>query len=119
MPDALSPGCQGELVGEKPAGGEITFRDYPWLLPFQAAFGEGRARSAMQRNTCPPGSLFEPKKTGSGAYGDADWPAVGFADFPGGDYRLTPTSKYHGVGTDGKDLGVDTDLLNAGLSKIP
>ena len=111
------------LYGPGIDGGQNTFAEaFPnltWDKNLFVGYGEGRARSAMQRNTCPPGSLFEPKQTGSGAYGDADWPAVGFADSASGDYRLTPTSKYHGVGTDGKDLGVDTDVLNAALNKAP
>ena len=36
---------------------------------------------------------------------------MGFADYPGGDYRLTRASKYRGLGSDGKDLGVDMDAL--------
>ena len=111
------------LYGPGIDGGKNTFAeafpDLTWDKNLFVGYGEGRARSARQRNTCPPGSLFEPKQTGSGAYGDADWPAVGFADSSSGDYRLTPTSKYQGVGTDGKDLGVDMDVLNAALNKAP
>jgi len=36
---------------------------------------------------------------------------VGFANRPGGDYRLAPTSRYRRAGTDGRDPGVDTDVL--------
>lgn len=111
------------LYGPGIDGGKNTFAeafpDLTWYENLFVGYGEGRARSAMQRNTCPPGSLFEPQQTGSGAYGDADWPAVGFVDFAGGDYRLTPTSKYQGIGTDGKGLGVDMDSLNAVLNEIP
>ena len=40
---------------------------------------------------------------------------MGFADYAGGDYRLTRASKYKGLGTDGKDLGVDMDTLNKAI----
>ncbi len=63
------------------------------------------------------GSLFEPKQTSDGGYGDADWPAVGFVDYAGGNYRLTRTSKYKGLGTDGKDLGADMDELVKAVSQ--
>jgi len=76
---------------------------------------EGRAQSAMKNSVYPRGSLFEPKQTGSGSYGDADWPAVGFVHDAGGNYRLTQASKYKGLGTDGKGLGVDMDALNAAM----
>ncbi len=37
--------------------------------------------------------------------------AVGFVDFAGGDYRLTASSPYKALGTDGKDLGADIDSI--------
>ena len=40
---------------------------------------------------------------------------VGFVDFAGGDLRLDASSPYAGVGTDGRDLGADIDLLEAAL----
>jgi hypothetical protein len=94
-----------------------------WDKNLFVGYGEGRAQSVMNNKAYPAGSLFEPKQSGgdrvpSGS-GDADWPAVGFADYTGGDYRLTATSKYHGLGTDGKDLGVDLDALNAALKTRP
>ena len=36
---------------------------------------------------------------------------VGFANRLGGDYRLAPTSRYRRAGTDGRDPGVDLDVL--------
>ncbi len=39
--------------------------------------------------------------------------AVGFVDYAGGNYRLASTSPYKGQATDGKDIGVDFDELNA------
>ena len=41
---------------------------------------------------------------------------VEFIDLAGGDYRLAPTSAYKNAGSDGKDIGVDMDQLNAALS---
>lgn len=67
--------------------------------------------------------------------GPMDWPAVYppdnfypesldgvFTDLAGGNYRLSATSLYKGKGTDGKDLGVDWDALEAaqkGLVSAP
>jgi len=103
------------LYGPGIDGGQNTFAeafpDLTWDKNLFVGYGEGRALWAMERSTYPPGSLFEPKQTSSGGYGDADWPAVGFADYAGGNYRLTPASKYKGFGTDGNDLGVDVDAL--------
>ncbi len=105
------------LYGAGIDGGQNSFAEaFPeltWDKNLFVGYGEGRAEWAMKRNAYPPGSLFEPKQTGNGAYGDADWPAVGFADYAGGDYRLAPASKYKGLGTDGKDLGVDMDALTS------
>jgi len=82
-----------------------------WEKNLFVGYGEGRARSAMEGKAYPAGCLFEPGRTGGGGYGDADWPAVGFADFAAGDYRLTSASRYKGLGTDGKDLGADMAAL--------
>jgi len=38
---------------------------------------------------------------------------VGFVDFANGNYALSSTSQYSKAGTDGKDIGVDFDQLNA------
>jgi hypothetical protein len=43
-----------------------------------------------------------------------DWKAVGFVDFHdanGGDYRLSPSSRYHHAGSDGKDVGADFNAM--------
>ena len=111
------------LYGLGVDGGKNTFAEaFPgmtWDKNLFVGYGEGRARSASSNKAIPAGCLFEPKQTGSGAYGDADWPAVGFADHAGGDYRLSAASKYKGLGTDGKDLGADLDALNAALKARP
>ena len=38
---------------------------------------------------------------------------VGFVNFAGGDYRLAATSIYRNLATDGTDIGVNVDTLNA------
>jgi hypothetical protein len=43
--------------------------------------------------------------------------AVGFVDFAGGDYRLSPASKYKNAATDGHDIGCDFDALDAAQGK--
>ena len=110
------------LYGPGIDGGQNTFAEaFPeltWDKNLFVGYGEGRAQSAMKRNTYPAGSLFEPKQPGDGGYGDANWPAVGFADYAGGDYRLTRTSKYKGLGTDGKDLGADMDGLGKAVEAL-
>jgi hypothetical protein len=110
------------LYGPGIDGGQNTFAEaFPeltWDKNLFVGYGEGRAQSAMKRNTYPAASLFEPKQTGDGGYGDANWPAVGFADYAGGDYRLTRTSKYKGLGTDGKDLGADMDGLGKAVEAL-
>jgi hypothetical protein len=96
-----------------------AFPAMTWDKNLFVGYGEGRARSAMNNRACPAGSLFEPKQTAGGTYGDANWPAVGFTDDAGGDYRLIQASRYRGLGTDGKDLGVDVDALKAALKTAP
>jgi Right handed beta helix region len=39
-----------------------------------------------------------------------------FVDWKGGDYRLSPSSRYKRRGTDGKDVGCDMDALEAALA---
>ena len=90
-----------------------AFPELTWDQNLFVGYGEGRAQSAIERNILPAGSYFEPKQTSDGAYGDADWDAVGFVDRSKGDYRLGPDSKYRRRGTDGQDVGVDIDALKA------
>ncbi|HKP80569.1 MAG TPA: Calx-beta domain-containing protein [Pyrinomonadaceae bacterium] len=52
-----------------------------------------------------PGNNFYPRTLGE----------VGFVDLNGGDYRLTASSPYRNGATDGKDIGVDFDALNAAM----
>ncbi len=42
--------------------------------------------------------------------------AVQFTNVATGDYSLAPGSPYNNAGTDGKDIGVDMDALNAAMS---
>lgn len=47
----------------------------------------------------------------AGNYFPANTTAVGFVNYAGGDYRLTVSSPYNNLGTDGKDLGADIDSI--------
>jgi len=59
-------------------------------------------------STYPAGNFYPPSLA-----------AVGFTDLAGGNYRLAPTSIYRVAGTDGKDVGVDIDALNAAVQPSP
>ena len=86
------------LYGAAVDGGKNSFAeafpDMTWDQNLFVGYGEGRAEWAMKKNAYPAGSLFEPRQTGTGGAGDADWAAVGFVDSAQGDYRLVPSSKY-------------------------
>jgi uncharacterized protein (TIGR03437 family) len=43
---------------------------------------------------------------------------VGFVDFAGGNYALSPSSPYHNAGSDGKDVGVDFVQLTAAQAGV-
>ena len=109
------------LYGPVIDGGQNTFAEaFPgltWEQNLFVGYGEGRAAVALNNASFPQGSLFEAAKTADGGAGDADWSAVGFADYAGGNYRLTEASKYRGLSTDGTDLGVDMDALEEALSR--
>jgi hypothetical protein len=56
-----------------------------------------------------------------GQFFPKDWKAVGFVDFrngDGGDYRLSPSSRYRKAGTDGKDIGADIDAVAAATKGV-
>jgi len=42
---------------------------------------------------------------------------IGFVNMIGGDYHLSPSSPYKNIGTDGKDLGANIDLINSAIAK--
>ncbi len=62
---------------------------------------------ATQGGTYPPNNSFP-----------ADYAAVGFVDFDGGDYRLDAGSPYKDSGTDGTDPGCDIDALEAAIDGV-
>jgi len=109
------------LYGPVIDGGQNTFGEaFPgltWEQNLLVGYGEGRAAAVLNNAAFPSGSLVEAAKTGDGGSGDADWPAVGFLDYAGGDYRLTEDSRYRGLATDGADLGADMDALEEALSR--
>jgi hypothetical protein len=41
-----------------------------------------------------------------------------FRDYQAGDYSLAPGSSYRGAGTDGRDIGVDADLLHPAFAAL-
>ena len=98
-------------------GGQNTFAEaFPggvFERNLLVGHGEGRAEHAMKNKTLPAGFLFEPQHVGTSPQDDADWAAVGFLNFAGGDYRLTESSKYRAGGSDGKALGADIDAIVA------
>ena len=111
------------LYGPTIDGGQNSFAEaFPeltWDKNLFVGYGEGRAQATARDRAYPVGSLFEPRQTGSGGRGDADWPAVGFVDHAGGDFRLAPGSEYKRLTADGKDLGADIDAVHAALRKAP
>jgi uncharacterized protein (TIGR03437 family) len=48
----------------------------------------------------------------------ANLEAVGFVDFANKNYRLSSSSPFKKAGTDGRDVGVDFDLLNSSLNGL-
>jgi hypothetical protein len=100
-------------------GGQNTFAEvFPGGIVEKnllVGHGEGRAEHALKNGALADGFLFEPKHVGTSPDDDADWPAVGFGDFAGGDYRLTTASKYRDFGTDGKALGANVDAIEAAV----
>ncbi len=71
-----------------------TFSKNAFIGPFTGGMG-----------TYPAGTLFPAGPT-----------AVGFVDYAGGNYRLSPASPYKSAATDGKDLGADLDALDAAIA---
>src|SRR5262249_26586171 len=53
----------------------------------------------------------------AGNYFPSTLDAIGFVDFGGGDYHLDATSPYKSAGTDGQDVGLNVDALNAAHSQ--
>jgi hypothetical protein len=49
----------------------------------------------------------------TGNYYPPSMSAVGFVDLAGNNYRLSASSPYNNAGTDGTDVGVDLEALNA------
>ena len=54
----------------------------------------------------------------SGNFFPKDAKAVGFVDFAGGDYHLSPTSPFKNKGTDGRDLGADVDGVLSAIAGV-
>ena len=102
-------------------GGQNTFAEaFPGGIVAKnllVGHGEGRAEHLLKNKTLADGFLVEPKHVGTTPEDDADWSAVGFANFASCDYRLTAASKYSTAGTDGKPLGADIEAIEAARKK--
>jgi hypothetical protein len=90
--------------------------DYSWaVMGVNMSPGNGTIAAYF------PGSIFlggifagsAPWRYPAGNYFPTSLSEVGFTDISGGDYRLAPTSPYKGGGTDGSDVGVLVDAVNA------
>jgi len=89
--------------------------------------GDGTGEGIAALNLFCPGWIFE-KNVIVGAPA-AQYPVnnfypgtlgeVGFVDMSSGNYRLSTSSQYRNAGTDGKDIGVDFDALNAAMNGTP
>jgi hypothetical protein len=83
--------------------------------------GAGEGSNALQ-TYCPSYSFdknvvvaADSTQYPSASFYPASLDQVGFVDFAAGNYRLSTSSPYRNLGTDGKDPGVDFDALNAAL----
>lgn len=91
------------IMGDGAAPGNGTIATW---LPTSTILQNGIAGIATPW-TFPTGNFYPPAGTDVGF--------VAFKPLTGGNYRLAPSSIYRAAGTDGKDLGVDFDALNAAL----
>ena len=106
------------LYGPAVDGGQNTFAEaFPeltWDKNLFVGYGEGRAQSAMaEKQPIRPARSSSPSRRATVAYARRRLAGRGLRRLRQGDYRLAPASKYRRLGTDGKDLGVDMDSLNA------
>ncbi len=90
--------------------------DYSWAI-----IGADRAPGNSTIATYFPGSTFlrnvfagsNPENYPTGNYYPSSMSSVGFVNLSGGNYRLAATSPYRSAATDGTDVGVNIDGLNA------
>ena len=98
--------------------------DYSWAI-----FGDNMAPGNSTINYYFPYSTFlgnifagsNPAIYPGGNHYPASFANVGFANYVpmyGGNYRLAFTSLYRNAGSDGKDVGVDFDALNAAAGTV-
>ena len=72
--------------------------------------------SAFTRNLLVTDHAISPLVLPSGNFTTSAWSKVGFMNFnggDGGDYHVLSSSQFHLLGTDGKELGADIDLVNS------
>ncbi len=112
------------LYGAGVDGGQNTFAeafpDMTWDKNLFVGYGEGRARVGDEEQglsrRLPVRAQADGQRRGTG---DADWPAVGFADSARRRLPADPGEQVPGAGTDGKDLGADMDAIDAATRRGP
>jgi len=73
--------------------------------------GTAAGDTAVHQGQFPPGNFWP----GDGAAGEA---AIQFQNPTAGNFRLRAESRYKAAGTDGQDVGVNMDVLEAALGKV-
>ncbi|MBL8030270.1 MAG: hypothetical protein JNN11_03410 [Candidatus Doudnabacteria bacterium] len=76
------------------------------LVNTSARFSDADISNENLLNRYPSGTLV------------TNFSGVGFTDSSNGNFKLTGSSPYKNAGTDGKDIGVDTDALNAAIAGV-
>jgi hypothetical protein len=99
----ITPHNANGIRGHETGVGHPTLTTY-----FPGAIVEKNVIAAGDPTRYPPDNFFP-----------ASLEAVGFADRTGANSRLAATSPYKRAGTDGKDLGADSDALASALAAMP
>jgi uncharacterized protein (TIGR03437 family) len=114
------------IADQLPASQNFVFRDN--LAPHNeyGFFGSDIGTGNAALNHYFPGVVFRKNVLIGGSkdsypadnFFPANIDAVGFVDRANANYRLASSSPYKKAGTDGKDIGVDFDAMNAGQNGI-
>jgi hypothetical protein len=95
----IAPNNEYGIIGTDTAPGRRTLAAYfPDVVVRRNVIAAGPAAAYPEDNFFPPALA-----------------AVGFVDLAGGDYRLSASSPYRRAATDGRDVGVDVDEMQAAL----
>ncbi|MCI0338137.1 MAG: hypothetical protein L0226_11200 [Acidobacteria bacterium] len=112
------------VVDGSPSSQGFTFQNNITANNEFGFFGSGQGTGTNALNFYFPGAIFLRNVIVGGRSdlypSDNSFPDsfanVGFVDLAGGNYRLASTSPYKNAGTDGKDIGVNFDVLNLALT---